>query len=82
MPDTISDALRAAALAGLNPGERMHVDEHHDGEPGPGHIAEAARVVAAYLRARQQWAEDDGAMHTAGWYALEADAVEEATDAR
>lgn len=48
MTDPIKDALRAAALAGMNPAERDHADRHHNGEPGPGNISEAARTVAAF----------------------------------
>lgn len=47
----IAEALRRAALAGMNPAERFHADQHHRGEAGPGHMAEAAATVAAFLLA-------------------------------
>ncbi len=46
--DDVAHALRLAALAGMNPAERFHAGE---GQTGPGHIAEAARTIAAFLDA-------------------------------
>lgn len=51
MGDEVSAALRAAALAGMNHAERDHADRFHGGAVGPGHIGEASRTVAAFLRA-------------------------------
>lgn len=52
-------ALEAAALAGMNDAERRHADVWHDGKPGPGARAEAARTIAAFLRSLQLWTLDD-----------------------
>jgi hypothetical protein len=69
--DPIKAALEAAALAVMNDAERHHAQVWHEGKPGPGAKAEAARAVAAFLRA----AGMDG--HLSGAHAVAA-AVEEA----
>jgi hypothetical protein len=51
MSDPIKAALDAAAIAGMNASERSFAERHNLPMDGPGHRAEAARTIAAFLRA-------------------------------
>jgi hypothetical protein len=80
MPDDpIKAALEAAALAVMNDAERHHAQVWHEGKPGPGAMAEAARAVATFLRALPDWHEvPPGRSVSAAYLRALAAAVEEA----